>query len=100
MPPEPPTGWVELLTANDWRLMSGKGGVLIISDIADAAAELPRYHDRGCPFADRANFIEKVVDARRAGRVPNGRYFWAASERTAAAGGARRCEHGADPLNW
>jgi hypothetical protein len=79
--------------------MSGKGGVLIISDTADAAAERPRYHDRGSPFADRANFVEKVVDARRAGRIPNGRYFWAATARTAG-GGARRCEHEADPLNW
>jgi hypothetical protein len=58
---------------NDWKLMSGRGGVLIISDIA---TEQVIYHDRGCPFADRSHFLEKVVRARSEGATPNGRYFW------------------------
>jgi hypothetical protein len=96
MDPEPPHGWIELLTTNDWKVMSGKGGVLIISDTAN---EGPIYHDRGCPLADRSHFIQKVVDARSVGVTPNGRYFWAARARVAAEGGARACEHPADPLN-
>lgn len=96
-----PAGWVELLTSNDWLVMSGKAGVLIISDAANEGADGgPKYHDRGCPFARREYYAEKVLAARVAGRAPNGRHFWAANARVASDGGARPCLHNADPLNF
>lgn len=95
MHPQAPLGWVELLTANDWKVMSGKGGVFIISDTANDG---PIYHDRGRPFADRSHFIER--SSRPEARAPHliGRYFWAASAQVASGGGARACEDPADLL--
>lgn len=93
-------GWVELLTRNDWELVRGRGGFIVISDrVNDRAEGGPKYHDRACDFVTLTNFIAKVSDVVAAGQRPNGQYFWVASEDIARAGGARRCEHPSDPVS-
>jgi hypothetical protein len=57
-----PPGWVELLTPADWTRMRGMGGLIVISDdVNDRAEGRPKYHDRGCRYADRAEFMRKVA---------------------------------------
>jgi hypothetical protein len=85
--------WVQLETRNDWELVRPLGGVLIIADATGA-----RYHGPGCVLAAPGLFEESVIDRRAAGLDPDASYFWAARPWCAEAGGARRCDHAADPL--
>lgn len=91
-----PAGWEELLTTDDGVRTAGRGGVVVITD--DARDEAI-YHTRACPSVTRAEFVEKVVESRDAGRRPNGRYFWVAKREDADAGGARACKLPTDPVN-